>query len=476
MNHEIITIILSILILSCSNESARKNQLSHIPDIKMIDERIDSLVGSFVKLDIFSGVVLLAEAGEPIYHKSYGLADRDNRIPVTLDTKFNIGSMNKSFTKVVIMKLIEQGKLNPGQKLTEIIPGFTQKDADKISISHLLEHKSGFGDYHSPEFFQKPAQEISIAGITESLKKSELLFTPGEEEEYSNSGYILLGSVIEKISGKSYAANVNEYILGPLQLNNTILENVEAARDRARGYMRTISGIEDQSKMFSNPPMSDGGAWSTTIDMLKFYRSFFYDHDFISEEIRNQSGFFRRINENSGKKGAGIPISGGLPGFNTVHMEMINDNISILVFSNMDEPVAEKICFGIHALLNGRSPEPASLPASINVYESYKKNGPEFVRNNFDSLSVNFPPQDPKDFILNMIGYDLLFSGKHAEALEIFRLNIDLFPDVANCYDSYGEALLISGKKDEARKAYRKALELKPDLKSSQDALKKIEG
>jgi tetratricopeptide (TPR) repeat protein len=154
---------------------------------------------------------------------------------------------------------------------------------------------------------------------------------------------------------------------------------------------------------------------------------------------------------------------------------MLHDNISIVVLANMDEPVAEKLFLGIHAILNGKDPQPPALPAVLNVYQAYLDNNVNYIRKNFESLTTNFHPTDPKDLILNNLGYELLFSDQTDRAIEIFKLNTELFPQVGNCWDSYGEALLAKGDRAGALKAYRKALEINPNIPSAQEAVKKLQ-
>lgn len=143
----------------------------------------------------------------------------------------------------------------------------------------------------------------------------------------------------------------------------------------------------------------------------------------------------------------------------------------------MDEPVAEDLGAGILAIIRGKEPKEPILPAHIWIYQSLKEKGIEYVKENFDKLSENWHPADPKDWILNMIGYNLLQSGipgELDEAIAVFELNTELFPDIANTWDSLGEAYLKKGDKKMAKKYYQKALELDPALPSAREAIKQL--
>ena len=112
--------------------------------------------------------------------------------------------MNKTFTSIVVKQLVAEGKLNLDDKLTQYIPGFKDPNANKITINHLLNHESGFADYHTRNYFDLPLNERKLNAIVERAKSYDLNFEPGTEQDYSNLGYVILGAVIEKVSGKSY--------------------------------------------------------------------------------------------------------------------------------------------------------------------------------------------------------------------------------------------------------------------------------
>lgn len=436
-------------------------------------QKVDALVKQYQDLDIFSGVVLVAKEGEPVYHKAFGLADRSKNIPNTLTTKFDIGSMNKTFTKVVILRLAEQGKLKLTDKLTDILPGFPS-EADQVTVEHLLSHRSGYGDYITPEYFDLPLSEKTIGRLTERIKKLPLMFPPGEGRAYSNAGYILLGAIIEKITGQSYYQVVDEMIVKPLGLANTYLKNKDAVPDRSIGYLKNMKGELESNEHLEKIPTSAGGFLSTTTDILKFYRAFFYGDQLLKPATRELDEFYNFLKEHL-TSGAAIPIAGGFNGANTVIFEILRDRISIVVFANMDEPVAEQLGEGILAIIRGQDPREPALPAIQRVYASFKEHGASYVKEHFGTLTSNFHPDDPKDLILNQIGYNLLFDGKVEEAIEVFTLNTELFPDIANCYDSLGEAYLKKGDRAKALELYKKALSINPDIPSAQKMVRDLQ-
>jgi CubicO group peptidase (beta-lactamase class C family) len=462
------TIFAMFVLMSCK-EIEEESEL----DKKAVTQKTDELVEKYIELDIFSGAVLIAEDEKPFYEKAFGLADRENNIKNTLNKKFDIGSMNKTFTKVVIYQLVEEGKLKLDDKLGNYLEGFPKEPSEKITIQNLLNHTSGYGDYHSPEYFALPKEKKTINGLLQIIKNLPLNFEPGTDQDYSNAGYILLGGIIEKVTGKSYYENVRERITQPLGLNETYIENKDQVPERAIGYFKNAKGeIEDNGNEF-NVPNPDGGFHSTVSDILKFYREYFYGDKLLSAKTKSGMEEFSYYEEVS-KTGGAIPQAGGFPGANTVIYEILRDKISIIVFANMDEPVAEQLGAGILAIIRGQKPNEPALPAIQNVYKALVENGSEYVKQNFNELTRNFHPTDPKDLILNQVGYEFLFDEEIDKAIEAFKLNVEMFPDVANCYDSLGEALLKKGDKKQALKNYKKALELNPDMPSAKRMVKEL--
>ncbi|MEM9687360.1 MAG: tetratricopeptide repeat protein, partial [Bacteroidota bacterium] len=184
--------------------------------------------------------------------------------------------------------------------------------------------------------------------------------------------------------------------------------------------------------------------------------------------------FFRMIREHATTGGA-IPHAGGFPGANTVAYEILRDKISIIVFANMDEPIAEQLGAGILAIIRGQEPQKPTLPAIQNVYQAYNTHGLDYVKDNFFALIVNFHPEDPKSVILNNIGYEFLKDNAIKKALELFTLNTELFPQDPNVWDSLGEAHIKNGTKAKAIQYYKKALAIDPDFPSAKRMLTRLE-
>ena len=220
---------------------------------------IDSLIGDYESLGIFSGVVLVASKGSPFYLKAFGPADRGSGTPNNTSTLFDIGSMNKTFTDIVVRQLAEEGKLDLQDKMSSYLPGFSDPRASEITIQHLLEHRSGFTDYHSQDYFNLPLEERRLAAIVERAKSSRLEFDPGTSEAYSNLGYVILGGVIEAATGRSYFEEVRDRIKTPLQLEDTYLTDFSGLSHRvAKGYFYAPLGQLEENVSLQDLHRGDG--------------------------------------------------------------------------------------------------------------------------------------------------------------------------------------------------------------------------
>ena len=398
-------IILSIVCASSLLLSCKSNEESKIAGIDTLSERVDKLVKQYQDLDIFSGIVLIAENGNEKYHKAFGLANRETKEKNTITSKFDIGSMNKSFTKTVILQLLEEGKLKMTDTLGRFIPGFPKQAASKITIMHLLKHKSGYSQYWGDDFEDLAIDQKRIPALVKRIKKTRLYFEPGSDQKYSNAGYVLLGAIIEKITGKTYHQNVVERIITPLGLTETYVIDKHLVPNRTVGYYKDMKGNISTNLSFTEVPNPDGGFQSTPRDIVKFYTEYFYGSKLLSRSIKNNSTYFGG-NVKNRTNGKASFMAGGFPGTNTAYYEVLRDKISIIVFANMDEPVAERLAADILALIRGEETKKPSLPADQNVYKHYKEFGLESVEKNFYSLIDNFHSEDPKGLILNGIGYD----------------------------------------------------------------------
>lgn len=277
---------------------------------------LDDYLGALVAKDLFSGTVLVARSGEPLYFKSYGLANREWNVPNTNDTRYSIGSINKVFTKFALTQLRDAGKIDFSKTLRTYLPDYPSPIADQITIQQLLTHRSGLGDIFGPAYDALPKDRLrTLRDYLPLFADKPLEFAPGTSQRYSNAGYILLGLVIEKLSGMSYHDYVRTKIYAPAGMVDSDSYEMDAVvARRATGYTRN-----GKSNLYSKPgkPSSAGGGYSTAMDLLRFTKT------------------FRR------ELGDGIGFGGGAPGVNAA-VELEGD-YAIIVLSNYDPPAAQAV-------------------------------------------------------------------------------------------------------------------------------------
>jgi CubicO group peptidase (beta-lactamase class C family) len=249
---------------------------------KLSEKEITSELGNYIKkladADVFSGSVLLAKGDKVIYTGAFGIANKDFDSPNRIDTKFNLGSMNKMFTSLAIAKLVETGKLSVEDPLSKFVPDFPDAEsAKKIRVKHLLSHTAGLGGYFSQNWQMRSRGSIRSVDDMMALAKPDerLLFEPGTKWQYSNTGMLVLGKVIEVASGKSYFDFVDENILRPAGMKNTgCFELDKVNKNLAVGYNKVFGddGISFQNNIFLHVMRGgpQGGCYSTAEDLHKF--------------------------------------------------------------------------------------------------------------------------------------------------------------------------------------------------------------
>ena len=239
---------------------------------------IEQYVTTLATADLFSGTVLVAKDGKPLYAGAFGEANKDFGAPNKLDTKFNLGSMNKMFTSVIIAQLVEQGKLSYDDPLAKFLPDYPSADAaKKIRIKHLLTHTSGLGSYFNAEFQRSSrARYRTVDELMQLAKGDSMAFEPGTRYSYSNTGMLVLGKVIEVVTKQDYFDYVREHLAKPAGMANTDAYQLDLVNPNlAVGYQREYG--PDGAKRYRNNIFMHvmrggpaGGGYSTAEDLLRF--------------------------------------------------------------------------------------------------------------------------------------------------------------------------------------------------------------
>lgn len=420
-----------------------------------VTAKLDKLINEYHKMDLFSGTVLVVQNDKILFGKATGYADNKNKTPNNMETVFNIGSIQKTFTQELIKMLIDEGELKYSDKLGQYITGFEDTRAEDATIEQILTMKGGFGDFVMIPAIQEYSGDFtSINDFLEVIKKEPLHFNPGADRQYSNSGYVILGGVIEKVTGKTYEEFLKERILDPLQMRNSYYVRGSVSKpNKASGYVVSPDGRIFQPRGFDLAPTPAGSMYSNVYDLHKF-------SDYLWGK---NTGPMRNA------------FAGGLPGWNSV-MGMFGSNkeLTIIVLSNYDEPSAEVLFEQIRKVMDGKEYDPAKKSLGSFIYAEMKKNGKDNFISNYETLLEKNGYKIENDMTLNMLGYNFLNQQMTDEAIAVFKLNVKLFPDIANCYDSLGEAYMVSGNKSEAIKNYETALKMDPGNGNAKMMIEKL--
>jgi CubicO group peptidase (beta-lactamase class C family) len=240
--------------------------------------KIDELLLSYHANGQFNGSALVAESGRVIFKKGYGLANMEWGIPNTPDTKHRLGSITKQFTAMLVLQLVEKGKLKLDGKITDYLPDYRKDTGERVTIHHLLTHTSGIPSYTGlPKFFDEVSRDpYPVAEFVKKYCSGNLEFEPGSKFAYNNSGYFLLGAIIEKVTGKPYEAVLKEQILDPLGMKDTGYDrHGTVLPKRAAGYSKTLLGYENAPYLDMSLPYAAGSLYSTIEDLYSMFKFLF---------------------------------------------------------------------------------------------------------------------------------------------------------------------------------------------------------
>jgi CubicO group peptidase (beta-lactamase class C family) len=363
---------ITFLVVICIVPFARADDLT---------PKFERYMDASVKIDHFSGSVLVSRDGEILFSKGYGLANREHNAPNTPETKFRLGSITKQFTAMAIMILVDQGKIKLGDSIGKYLDD-APKTWETIIVHHLLTHTSGIPSYTSdPEYRKKMTMPETVKSMIARFKDKPLDFRPGEKFSYSNSGYFLLGAIIEKVSKISYEVFLKQAIFEPLGMTDsgydqpsTIIEH------RASGYEPDGDRIVNASYLDMRQPYAAGSLYSTVLDLAKWDRGLSAGK-FISKEsyakmytpVKNDYAYGWAVATTSGRKRFGH--GGGINGFVTQILRFPDQKVCVVVLCNMVTNSPAKVANSLAAIALGDSfkvpVEHKVVKVDPKIYDAY---------------------------------------------------------------------------------------------------------
>jgi len=351
--------------------------------------RAKAAIQAYADANIFSGTVLIAKDGKPVFVESYGAANRELDVPNARDTKFRIGSITKQFTATAILQLAESGKLNVDDPVSKYYSD-APKAWDKITIKHLLTHTSGIPSYTDvPNFFEKEARlPRTPEEIIKLTRDKPLQFEPGSKFAYDNSGYIVLGYIIEKASGETYADYVQKHIFDPLGMKDSGYDSTaKIIPHRAEGYQPDKGGFVNAPFVDMSLPYAAGSLYSTVDDLLTWDQALYAAKPLKPESLSrmftdygNKYGFGWVIDEKFGHKR--IWHNGGINGFRSILSRYPDDKLTIVVLANLIPSPVEKMesdLAGIYLAAVTQSAEASLSPDVLQRYVGAYELTPAFI-------------------------------------------------------------------------------------------------
>ncbi len=301
--------------------------------------------------DEFSGAVLVAKNDDPVFVEAFGYASREYSVSNRVDTKFNLGSINKVFTKTAVAMLVSQGKLSLDDMIGKYITDYPNREAaEKVTVRHLINMTSGIGDFFGQRYSETPKSRIrTLEDYLPLFADKPLEFEPGTDNQYSNGGYVVLGIIIERVSGESYFDFVRRHIFEPAGMKDTdSFEADEIVENLASGYTRHGPDGEEseiRTNIYSRPARgsSAGGGYSTVMDLLAFIKAISSD-ELLPPEFGDwilggpEPGGSGESVEN--KEPRAIALAGGAPGINSFLEIGLPGGYTVIVMTNLDPPAA----------------------------------------------------------------------------------------------------------------------------------------
>ncbi len=355
---------------------------------KQMTAEFDKLLSAQYKPGEPGCAALVAIKGQIVYKKAFGMANLELNVPMQPDMVFRIGSITKQFTAIAILQLMEQGKLSLQDEITKFIPDYPTQ-AYKITIEHLLTHTSGIKSLTNvPEFGKYIKEDLKPAEVVDKFKNLPMEFAPGTKFNYNNSGFFLLGYIIEKITGKTYQEYIEENFFKPLGMTNSLYGNdKKIIKNRAYGYQPDGDGFANADYLSMLLPYSAGSIMSTVEDLYKWNRALI-SYKLVKKETLGKAFTEYKLSNGKGtsygygwflRKLQGSPTiehAGGINGYLTDAIYLPAEDIFVAVFSNSTGKSPDLVSEKITAIAIGKplnyteiTVDDATLEQYTGVYE-----------------------------------------------------------------------------------------------------------
>ena len=457
--------------------------------------RIDSFMTRAASYRQFNGAILVVDRGRAVYQRAFGEASMEWRVPNTVDTRFEIASMTKPMTAIMILQLVQEGRVRLEGKVSEYLPFYPVETGARITVDQLLNHTSGI--QQDIAFSNDPntvppiiaainADLLSNDSLVKLIAARPLRFEPGTSYGYSSDAYAVLGAIIERVTGQSYWQALRERVLDRAGMSETGVSLLRPlVQKRAAGYAQTFGGYENAPHIGVTPA---GGLYSTLRDLHRFDQAL-YGESLVTERSKELLFALRPVitaygwktSEDTlpdGTRRRVLRTTGGLPGFAALMVRVPSARRTIIMLTNTRDMAwrLDDFAVAIGRILDGLpyTRPKRSAAEAIAADARSGKSAAELGRR-FDAIRADSASFAVSEVELNRLGYYFLNARRApARAIEIFQLNVRAFPRSANVYDSLGEAYLAHADTALAVINYRRSLELDPNSGTAADILKRL--
>lgn len=426
-------------------------------------KQLEALASKMVEQYGFNGSVLVMENGNVLLERNYGLADFRDEAPINDRSAFHLAQASEQFTAMAVLLLEEQGKISLSDDLSKYLP---ELHYSGLTLQHLLTHTSGLADY--PTLLAIHWEDKHLAASNQELleiydnQQPPLNFRPGKRRERSGMNYVLLAMVVERVSGKQFEDFVEANIFAPLGMENSfVLGSKNADKEAGRVYgFRTFlvqeAKLNDQT--YQAYIQGDKNVYSTVEDLR------LWNAAIQNEKLINQSSIDAAFGLHTATVGKTVlEHSGEMNGFRIV-IEQLGKGQFIVILNNTRNEFVFDFRDAVEAVLAGAEYKLPSIPVSRAVAGAISQKSVEEAVLLYERLKKNeMAYYNFRESELNELGHELLRAGRAREAIVIFMLNTQEYPNSFNVYDSLAEAYMAQGQRDKAIANYKRSLEIYPD-------------
>jgi len=464
------------------------NHISETPTDKLV--KVQRFLNIYASIGKFSGVAILAQNGKPIHKFTTKYSTLDFKIRCALSTQFNTCDITQAFTATAIMQLVEQGKIGLNDKIGQYLFQLPPQIGQGITVHQLLTHTSGLGNYYNLEEYREHFYDIQdMQTLVNLTMKYPLDFATGTQAKNSTIGYLLLGSVIEQVSGMSYHDYVQKNIFEPNDMKQSgVYSWFDPAEQQAVGYLPNRKGESKGAPEYWGAHAFGADALHCSIeDLLKFSNAFqsgkilsqkarnlmTTPHYTNSENAQDQIGYGWKVKEIEGQKT--IYQGSALGGLSAALRHYTRDGYTVLIFSNFGENTANIVADKIEGILTTNNEIVPNYAASYVFYDLIAEKGIDYVRNNFDEIVQKNKLEIKDMWPFYSLGQDYLKEKKPTTALTMFQLGVKKYPNAPMLYDAMGDCYHQLQNKAMAKQSFERKLQLKPNDERAKRMLEVIE-